>query len=101
MQVTDTLRAKQGFRQAGFSEEQAESLARQQEETAETLVSNIREALRPELDSMRSEFRVEFARLEARIESVSRDQLFKIIAIVLSSAALTIGALSLVLGAMR
>jgi uncharacterized protein (DUF302 family) len=64
-------------------------------------MDSLRAEMKAEMTSVRAEFRVDFAHMEARIESVARDQLFKIIAIVLSSAALTIGAISLVLGVMR
>jgi hypothetical protein len=90
MQVTDTLRGQEAYRQSGFSDEQARALARQQEVTAQELVEHIRQA-----------FAVDFSRLETKIESVARDQLFKIIAVVLSSAALTIASVSLLLALNR
>jgi hypothetical protein len=74
MRVTDALKAAREFADSGFT--QAESLASQQERTAEEIVTHIRQALTPE-----------FSALRAEMHSLSRDQLRSFTMIVFALAA--------------
>jgi hypothetical protein len=82
MQVTDTLKATREFTQAGFTQNQAEALAGQQERAAEEIVAHIRQALTPE-----------FSALRAEMHNLSRDQLRSFTMIVFALAAFHLAAL--------
>jgi predicted transcriptional regulator len=115
MPVTDTLAASKAYQKAGFSDPQSEALAAQHEIMAQQLVEHIGRALDLRFAHLESRFaqvetrfaqietrfaQVEArfaqleAKIEAKIESVARDQLFKVIVVVLSGAGLTVALLS-------
>ena len=70
MNITDTHKAVKTFESAGFSTQQSEVLADQDERTAKELVDHIRLAFAPE-----------FERLRAEIHSTARNQILSMIAI--------------------
>jgi hypothetical protein len=77
MNVTDTLKATLHYQQAGFTADQAQALASQQEVTAQELVRHIGDALEPKFAQLEPKFaRIDarFSEMRAEMHSIARDQ---------------------------
>jgi hypothetical protein len=133
MTITNTLKTAEQYRQAGFTNDQASTMAKLDEEHAGEMLEAIRAVFAPEfarIDDRFARINAQFdhlekrmddrfggvndkfagvndkfglleAKIEAKIESVARDQLFKIVALFLSAAAATIGAVVLAISLSR
>jgi hypothetical protein len=122
MTITNTLKTAEEYRQAGFNEKQAGTMARMDEEHAMLLLDGIKtvfaaefaridaqfarindkfDGINEKFGGINDKFAQSEAKMEAKIESVARDQLFKIVALFLSAAAATIGAVVLVINLSR
>ena len=113
MPITDTLRTAEQLRRVGFTEEQAILLSAKYEETAQALGQDLKEfireqnstlrteiradsqALRAEFDTFQMEMRSEHNALRAELHSAMRDQLMKFIAVMAMIISLAVAIIKL------
>jgi len=113
MPITDALKTAADLRKVGFTEEQAAILAEKYEETAQAQSQDLKDFIRAEIQGgraelraetadlrmgirgVRGEIRAEMADLRAEFHSALRDQLLKIVTILIAVVSLAVAIIKL------